>query len=215
MIVPASDPATWGSTLDAAAKAVAGGGAVILPTDTVYGIGCSVFSPAAVSAILTAKGPDRDAPPPVLLPSIAALGKVAYTGGLGRVLMNDFWPGPLTIIVESLPQIAAILGTNGTVAVRVPAHPTALALLERTGPMAVTSANLTGETPAVTAEEAERCLGAHAAMTLDGGRCPLGQPSTIVDATGPLVRIVRLGAIGKVALEGSVGEDGLVPDESA
>jgi L-threonylcarbamoyladenylate synthase len=215
VIVPATDPGAWGPTLDAAAKAVADGAAVILPTDTVYGIGCSVFSPAAVSAILAAKGRDRDAPPPVLLPSTAALGKVAYTGGLGRVLMNDFWPGPLTIIVESLPKISAVLGTNGTVAVRVPAHPTALALLQRTGPMAVTSANTTGEAPAVTAEEAERNLGAHAAMVLDGGRCPLAQPSTIVDATGPLIRIKRLGAISRVELEGSVGEDGLVSDESA
>jgi L-threonylcarbamoyladenylate synthase len=215
VIVPAADPASWGPSLDAAAKAVAGGAAVILPTDTVYGIGCSVFSPAAVSAILAAKGRDRDAPPPVLLPSTAALGKVAYTGGLGRVLMNEFWPGPLTIIVESLPQISAILGTNGTVAVRVPAHPTALALLGKTGPMAVTSANITGEPPAVTAEEAERNLGSHAAMVLDGGRCPLAQPSTIVDATGPLIRIVRLGAVSRVALEGSVGEDGLLPDDSA
>ncbi|MBN2176721.1 MAG: threonylcarbamoyl-AMP synthase [Demequinaceae bacterium] len=215
MIVPATDPTTWGPTLDAAAKAVAGGEAVILPTDTVYGIGCSVFSPSAVSAILAAKGRDRDAPPPVLIPSVASLGKVAYTGGLGRVLMNAFWPGPLTIIVESLPQISAILGTNGTVAVRVPGHPTARALLERTGPMAVTSANLTGETPAVTAEEAERSLGAHATMVLDGGRCPIGQASTIVDATGPLIRVVRFGAIGKVALEGVVGEDGLVADTGA
>lgn len=215
MIVPAADPATWGPTLDAAAKAVAGGAAVILPTDTVYGIGCSVFSPDAVSAILAAKGPERDAPPPVLLPSVAALGQVAYTGGLGRVLMNDFWPGPLTIIVESMPQISAVLGTDGTVAVRVPAHPTALALLKRAGPMAVTSANIHGETPAVTAEEAERSLGSHVEMVLDGGRCPLGKPSTIVDATGPLVRIVRLGAVGKVELEGSIGEDGLVSDEPA
>jgi tRNA threonylcarbamoyl adenosine modification protein (Sua5/YciO/YrdC/YwlC family) len=214
VIVPVTDPASWGPTLDSAAKAVASGAAVILPTDTVYGIGCTVFSPAAVSAILAAKGRDRDAPPPVLLPSTAALGKVAYTGGLGRVLMNDFWPGPLTIIVESLPQISTILGTNGTVAVRVPAHPAALALLERTGPMAVTSANITGGTPAVTAEEAERNLGQHAAMTLDGGRCTLAQPSTIVDATGPLIRIVRLGAVSKVALEGSVGEDGLLPGDS-
>jgi tRNA threonylcarbamoyl adenosine modification protein (Sua5/YciO/YrdC/YwlC family) len=215
VIVTAKDPSTWGPTLDAAAKAVAGGEAIILPTDTVYGIGCSVFSPAAVSAILAAKGRDREAPPPILLPSIAALGKVAYTGGLGRVLMNAFWPGPLTIIVESYPAIDAVLGTNGTVAVRVPAHPTALALLARTGPMAVTSANLHGEPPPVTAEEAERNLGAFVSMVLDGGRCPLGEASTIVDATGPLVRILRLGTIGRVAIEGVIGEDGLAPDTGA
>jgi tRNA threonylcarbamoyl adenosine modification protein (Sua5/YciO/YrdC/YwlC family) len=206
---------TWGPALDAAAKAVAAGEAVILPTETVYGIGCSVFSPTAVSAILEAKGRDREAPPPVLLPSMAALGQVGYTGGLGRVLMNAFWPGPLTIIIESSPAIAAVLGTDGTVAVRVPAHPTALALLAKTGPMAVTSANLTGEPPAVTAEEAERSLGAYVSLVLDGGTCPLGQASTIVDVTGPLVRIVRLGAIGRVTIEGTVGEDDLVPGTGA
>ncbi len=210
MIMSANDPLTWGPALDAATKAVAGGGVIILPTETVYGIGCSVFSPAAVSAILAAKGRDRDSPPPVLIRSVDQLGLVAYTGGLGRVLMNQFWPGPLTIIVESLPSIDAVLGTNGTVAVRIPAHPTALALLARTGPMAVTSANLTGEIPAVTAEEAERNLGTSVPLILDGGPCPLGEASTIVDATGPVVRILRLGAIGRMALEGAIGEDVVV-----
>lgn len=215
MIVSAKDPVTWGPVLDNAAKIVAGGGAIILPTETVYGIGCSVFSPDAVSVILAAKGRDRDAPPPVLLHSVDQLGLVAYTGGIGRVLMNRFWPGPLTIIVESLPAIDAVLGTNGTVAVRIPAHPTALALLERTGPMAVTSANLTGEPPAVTAEEAERNLGTSVSLVLDGGPCSLKMASTIVDATGPLVRIVRLGVIGRVALEGAIGEDVVAPDADA
>lgn len=200
-VLDCTDPATWGSSLDQAVHAVSRGGLVVLPTDTVYGIGADAFTPDAVAALLAAKGRGRQMPPPVLVPDARTLdGLCTDVPDAVRALVEAFWPGGLTIICHAQPSLAWDLGeTHGTVAVRMPDHPAALALLRRTGPLAVSSANRTGHPAATTAAEAHEQLGASVAVYLDGGTAPGGVASTIVDATGPL-RVVRAGAIALEAL---------------
>ena len=191
-----TDPATWGPAIDEAVNALARGGLVVLPTDTVYGIGADAFTPPAVAALLAAKGRGRQMPPPVLVPDARTLdGLCVDVPQEVRALVEAFWPGGLTVICRSQPSLAWDLGeTHGTVAVRMPDHPAALAVLRRTGPLAVSSANRTGEPAALTAAEAERQLGTSVHVYLDGGPVPGGVASTIVDATDGL-RVVRDGAI--------------------
>ncbi len=212
MILPAFDPASWGPSIDAAVHAVERGGAVVFPTDTLYGIGCDAFQPEAVEAILAAKGRGREMPPPVLIPSAGTVDGIARdVPDNVRALMDAFWPGPLTIIVNAQPSLSWDLGdTHGTVALRVPEHPVALALLLRTGPMAVTSANRTGGPPATSVEGAEWQLGSAVAVYLDGGDTPIGEPSTIVDATSETIRVVREGALHRdeiAAVAGAIEGD--------
>ena len=214
-MLPAADPKTWGPSLDEAVNALQRGGIVVLPTDTVYGVGCDAFNPEAVAAVLEAKGRGRQMPPPVLMPGIdtvAGLGRDVSDSA--RALMEAFWPGPLTIIVRSQPSLAWDLGdTGGTVALRVPNHPVALALLARTGPMAVTSANRTGEPAATTAAGAADQLGDAVSVYLDGGDAPLGEASTIVDATDDRMRIVRTGGVSREAIVDTVGEEALEAEQ--
>lgn len=209
MILPALDPATWGPSIDAAVHAVERGEAVVFPTDTVYGIGCDAFRPESVEAILAAKGRGREMPPPVLIPAAATVDGIARdVPDHARALMEAYWPGPLTIILHAQPSLAWDLGeTGGTVALRVPRHPVALALLLRTGPMAVTSANRTGGPAATTVEGAEWQLGSSVAIYLDGGATPIGEASTIVDATGERVRVVREGALTRDEIALVTGSD--------
>lgn len=197
MILPAFDPATWGPSLDAAVHAVSRGEVIVLPTDTVYGVGADAFSPDAVARLLAAKGRDRQTPPPVLIPSVRTVDGLARDVSVAaRALMDSFWPGPLTVIVHAQPSLAWDLGeTRGTVALRVPDHGAALALLARTGPLAVTSANLTGKAAATSAEDAREQLGPAVSVYLDAGDSPLGIASTIIDATGPALRVVRDGGV--------------------
>lgn len=197
MILPCFDPATWGPSLDAAVYAVSRGDVVVLPTDTVYGVGADAFQPEAVARVLAAKGRDRQMPPPVLIPSLRTVDGLARdVPAPARALMEACWPGPLTVIVQAQPSLAWDLGeTHGTVALRVPDHAAALALLARTGPLAVTSANRTGQAPATTAEDAKAQLGDAVSVFLDAGDSPLGVASTIVDATGSALRVVRDGGV--------------------
>ncbi|NLF06286.1 MAG: L-threonylcarbamoyladenylate synthase, partial [Actinomycetales bacterium] len=145
-ILDASDPQAWGPAVDEAVNAVARGGLVVLPTDTVYGIGADAFTPEAVAALLAAKGRGRQMPPPVLVGDVRTLDGLARDVPDGvRALVERFWPGGLTVICRAQPSLAWDLGeTHGTVALRQPDHPAALALLARTGPLAVSSANRTG-----------------------------------------------------------------------
>ncbi|MGI5212260.1 L-threonylcarbamoyladenylate synthase [Plantactinospora sp. CA-290183] len=181
----------------AAIEAVKNGELVVLPTDTVYGVGADAFTPYAVQALLTAKGRGRQHPPPVLVGSRHTLdGLVFMLPSAARDLADAFWPGALTIVVEHSPSLQWDIGeTNGTVAVRMPLHPVALEVLRETGPMAVSSANKTGQPPAVTAEEARDQLGYAVRAYLEAGPCPEPVPSTIVDVTGEVPRVLRQGAI--------------------
>ncbi|MGH3661724.1 MAG: L-threonylcarbamoyladenylate synthase, partial [Micromonosporaceae bacterium] len=181
----------------AAIQAVRRGDLVVLPTDTVYGIGADAFTSHSVTALQRAKGRGRDKPPPVLIGSRKTLdGLVFSLSRTARDLINAFWPGALTVVVEHAPSLNWDLGDSaGTVAVRMPLHPVALEVLRETGPMAVSSANRTGEPPAVTAEEARDQLGYSVSIYLESGRCPDPVPSTVVDLSGEAPRVLREGAI--------------------
>ena len=183
--------------LAAAAAAVARGALAVVPTDTVYGISADAFSPAAVEDLLAAKGRGRSSPPPVLVGDVATLDGLA-TGvpAYARELVEAFWPGGLTVVLTAQPTLAWDLGdTGGTVALRMPLHPVALELLERTGPLATSSANTTGAPAALSAEEAAGMLGDSVAVYLDGGPCLDDLASTIVDCTGAHPVLLRAVAV--------------------
>ncbi len=202
------DPDTRKAGLAAATRSVQRGEVVVLPTDTVYGIGVDAFTPAAVDALLAAKRRGRDMPVPVLVGSWATLdGLVDALPPEADLLRKAFWPGGLTLVVRHAAALAWDLGdAHGTVAVRMPLHPVAVELLQRTGPMAVSSANVSGSPPATNADEARAQLGEDVAVYLDAG--PSGEPvaSSIVDCTVHPPRLLRAGAVSTEALRGEVPE---------
>jgi len=217
-----------------ARSAIGRGELVVLPTDTVYGVAADAFNPKAVAKLLKAKGRGRQSPPPVLIPGIPTLDALAESVPEEvRALVAEFWPGGLTVILPAQSSLVWDLGeTRGTVALRMPNNRIALEILSETGPLAVSSANLTGEPAAMTALEAEEMLGESVAVYLDGGRAgadytpqaasdteavsdteATGSPlaSTIVDATGLLLpegklRIVRSGVIPDQVIRDIVGD---------
>ena len=208
--------------LQPACEHLRAGGLVILPTDTVYGIGCNAADAAAVERLLAAKGRGRQMPPPVLVADPADLiGLVAQVPEAARALMEAFWPGALTLILEADETLTWDLGeTGGTLAVRMPAHELTLNLLRRSGPLAVTSANPTGAPPATDAAAARaafpgrvRCVeeltqgvagtgavGCEDILLLDGGATPGPVPSTIVSLAGAHARAPRILRQGVLAL---------------
>lgn len=195
---------------------------VVFPTDTVYGIACDAFSHEAVEKLLEAKGRDRQSPPPVLIGNVSALDGLAQDiPQLAHKLAATFWPGALTMILKAQPSLTWDLGdTKGTVALRMPDHKIALALLQETGPLAVSSANLSGQAAATTCQQAEAALGSKVKIYLDGGSSPKGEASTIVDmtdlsesvsesgeiVTSGKVRILRRGALSREKLMTVLGE---------
>jgi L-threonylcarbamoyladenylate synthase len=197
-----ADPAERARGLEEATLAVKGGELVVLPTDTVYGVGADAFTPAAVAALLEAKGRGRDMPVPVLIGSPATLEGIAYDiSPAARDLVEAFWPGALTLVCRAQPSLRWDLGeTRGTVAVRMPLHPVAIELLTRTGPMAVSSANRSGMPPAVSAEDALAQLADAVAVYLDGGPSAEAVPSTIVDVTADRPVVLRHGALAAARL---------------
>jgi L-threonylcarbamoyladenylate synthase len=200
----------------AAIEAVKNGELVVLPTDTVYGIGADAFTAYAVKALRDAKGPGQQAPPPVLVGSRHTLdGLVFLLPKAARDLADAFWPGALTIIVEHAPSLQWDLGeTGGTVAVRMPLHPVALEVLRETGPMAVSSANKLGQPPAVTADEARDQLGYAVRVYLEAGQSIDPMPSTIVDLTSDVPKVLREGALPLEKLR-DVVPDILGPDQES
>ena len=185
------------SAIDAASLAVQRGELIVLPTDTVYGVAADAFDPAAVTALLRAKGRGREMPPPVLVSAATTIDALAVrVPDYARALVEKFWPGPLTIVCHQQTSLQWDLGdTRGTVAIRMPDHELAREVLERTGPLAVSSANTTGSPAATDADEAERMLGEHVAVLVDAGPSPGGQASTIIDVTGERGRVLRRGAL--------------------
>ncbi|GAA2040135.1 hypothetical protein GCM10009819_26920 [Agromyces tropicus] len=212
-----------------ARRAIGSGELVVIPTDTVYGVAADAFSPAAVQRLLDAKGRERTSPPPVLVPGIPTLDALAVeVPDAVRRLVAEFWPGGLTVILRAQPSLQWDLGeTRGTVALRMPDQRIALELLSETGPLAVSSANLSGMPSATTAEGAADMLGDRVAVYLDGGPAGTGYDaigerpgdtsSTIVDATGVdadgagVLRIVRAGVISRERIAEVVGEELLQP----
>lgn len=185
------------AAVSAASQAVRRGQLVVLPTDTVYGIGADAFDPAAVRSLLAAKGRGREMPPPVLISAVTTVDALAVgLPGYARALIEAFWPGPLTLVCRQQSSLQWDLGdTRGTVAVRMPDHEVTLSILERTGPLAVSSANLTGMEAAVNADQAEEMLGEKVTAIVDAGPVPGKQASTIIDVTGPQPRLLRPGAL--------------------
>jgi L-threonylcarbamoyladenylate synthase len=180
--------------LEAALRELAEGGLVVIPTDTVYGVAALPRVPGAVEAVFEAKGRPEDKPLPVLGASLADLTAVAIFSDRARRAARH-WPGPLTLVLPRAPGFDVDLGGDGSegVAVRVPASAVALSLLRLSGPLAVTSANLSGRPPATTVDEARAVLGARVRVFLDEGVCA-GRPSTVVSLLdGP--RLLRAGAL--------------------
>jgi tRNA threonylcarbamoyl adenosine modification protein (Sua5/YciO/YrdC/YwlC family) len=185
------------AAVEAASLAVQRGELIVLPTDTVYGVGADAFDPAAVRGLLAAKGRGREMPPPVLISAATTLDALAVrVPGYARALVEAFWPGPLTLVCHQQTSLQWDLGdTRGTVAVRMPDHDVAREILERTGPLAVSSANKTGMPAATDADQAAEMLGDDVAVIVDAGPAPGGEASTIVDVTGTQGRVLRHGAL--------------------
>ncbi|WP_025273861.1 L-threonylcarbamoyladenylate synthase [Haloglycomyces albus] len=201
--------------LKTATRTVKNGRLVVLPTDTVYGIGCDAFNSGAIRSLLEAKGRGRDMAPPVLIGSRRALDGIASDlPESATALAEAFWPGALTLVVAYNTSLTWDLGdTDGTVAVRMPLHPLALELLKSTGPMAVSSANKHGQPPAATAEEAKQQLGSDVTTYLEAGPSTDNVPSTIVDCLADPPRVLREGAIPLETLQTVVPKT-IGPDES-
>ena len=196
------------SEVAAAVAALREGQLVGLPTDTVYGLAADATDPEAVARIFAAKGRPPGRPLPVLLPSLDHLAR--WSSPLppeARALAERFWPGPLTLVVPRSP-LAQDVVTGGleTIGLRVPAHPMALAVLEAFGGgLATPSANRHGEISPTTAGAVRRQLGPSVAVVVDGGPCALGVESTVVALDGAAPRILRVGALGRAALEEALG----------
>ncbi|MEW1752429.1 L-threonylcarbamoyladenylate synthase [Streptomyces angustmyceticus] len=192
-----SDATDRTTGLREAASAVRRGELVVLPTDTVYGIGADAFSAEAVGDLLEAKGRGRGMPSPVLVGSPNTLhGLVTDFSEQAWELVDAFWPGALTLVAKHQPSLTWDLGeTRGTVAVRMPLHPVAIELLTEFGPMAVSSANLTGHPSPQDCDAAQEMLGDSVSVYLDGGPTPAAVPSSIVDVTGRVPVLLREGAL--------------------
>jgi tRNA threonylcarbamoyl adenosine modification protein (Sua5/YciO/YrdC/YwlC family) len=197
-----------GEAIAEALRALAEGKCIVLPTDTVYGIGADARNPSAVQALLSAKGRSRSKPPPVLIGDFEQLADLTDTlNASATALAEALWPGALTLVLRAAPQLRWDLGDLvGTIAVRIPDHDFTRALLVESGPLAVSSANVSGQPPALSAKEAMAQLGANAAVYLDAGPARGGIPSTVVDATGPDLAILREGAIAREQIEGLARE---------
>jgi L-threonylcarbamoyladenylate synthase len=198
-----SDEEQWPGLLEVGGEIIARGGLVVLPTDTLYGVGCDPFNPSAVDALFTAKQRDRDLPLPVLVHTWRqAIGLVEEVSDQAQALIAAWWPGPLTLVLREAAGIGWDLGeSKGTVAVRMPKQTFALALIQRTGPLAVSSANRSGapsprEIPGIVEQ-----LGDHVGVFFDAGPAAEGPASTIVDLTGQRPRLLREGAIPADELE--------------
>jgi L-threonylcarbamoyladenylate synthase len=216
-----TDAAQRAAGIAEAATSLRKGDLVVMPTDTVYGLAADAFSPPAVASLLAAKGRGRQMPPPVLVGTVrAATALVEGLNESGKDLIEEFWPGGLTLVLRANRNLLWDLGdTKGTVALRMPLHELALELLKETGPLAVSSANRSGTPPATTAAAAEEQLGDAVAVYLDGGPCPGDVPSTIVDLTGPIPRLLRAGVISVERLRQvvtlAVDDDALEVQDSA
>lgn len=190
-----------------AISAVKGGRLVVMPTDTVYGIGADAFDRDAVGSLLAAKGRGRNMPVGVFVGSWSTIDGLVYSvPPAARELIRAFWPGALSLIVTQAPSLQWDLGdANGNVMLRMPMHPVAIELLREVGPMAQSSANVSGQPAAVTAAQAHEQLGDKVEVYLDGGPAEQQAASTIVDLTGVQPRILRAGPISAADIARVVG----------
>jgi len=204
-----TDPGERETGIAAAISALKGGRLVVMPTDTVYGIGADAFDGSAVAALLAAKGRGRDMPVPVLVGSWHTIQGLVYTvPNSAKELIRAFWPGALSLVVRQAPSLAWDLGdAHGTVMLRMPLHPVAIELLRAVGPMAVSSANISGRPAAVTVDQARDQLGDLVDVYLDSGPAEQQSASTIVDLTGAHPRVLRQGPVTVEAIASVLGVD--------
>ena len=185
----------------AAIDMLARGELVAFPTDTVYGLGADAFNDQAVQKLFLAKGRRQDKAIPVLVANLEQFVDVVDRITVPAMrLVERFWPGPLTIVLGQASNLASTISVHGTVGVRIPDHPVAQELILEAGPLAVTSANRSGDLEACTAEETKAKLGAHVHLVIDGGVTPGGQPSTVVDCTQDPPEILRTGPINEAEI---------------
>lgn len=203
------DAAKRATGIASAISALKGGRLVVLPTDTVYGLGADAFNSEAVAALLAAKGRGRNMPVPVLVGSWRTIDGLVYAvPPAARDLIEAFWPGALSLVVRQAPSLSWDLGdTNGSVMLRMPLHPVAIELLREVGPMAVSSANISGRPPAVNAAEAKEQLGDKVEVYLDAGPATKQSASTIVDLTATTPRVLREGPISLTQIAEVLGVD--------
>lgn len=204
-----AEPEQRSAGISSAVGALKGGRLVVMPTDTVYGIGADAFDNTAVAALLAAKGRGRDMPVGVLVGSWHTIEGLVYTVPDGaRELIRAFWPGALSLVVAQAPSLQWDLGdARGTVMLRMPLHPVAIELLREVGPMAVSSANVSGHPPAVNAVEARDQLGDLVDVYLDAGPSQQQAASTIVDLTGDTPRLLRAGPVSVERIAEVLGMD--------
>jgi L-threonylcarbamoyladenylate synthase len=196
-VLPDGDP----GAIPTALAVLLGDGIVAFPTDTVYGVGALAFQPEGIERLYQVKQRSHTLAIPVLIGSPHELEKVTLDPGpIAIKLAERFWPGPLTLVVPRHPRLPDAISQTATIGVRIPNHPAALALLHQAGPMAVTSANLSGMAETHTAEEVLAQLGGRVELILDGGRSPGGVPSTVVDTTTDPVSILREGPISEAEI---------------
>ncbi|VEG57071.1 Sua5/YciO/YrdC/YwlC family protein [Mycolicibacterium aurum] len=202
-----ADPEQRATGIASAISALKGGSLVVMPTDTVYGIGADAFDSEAVAALLAAKGRGRNMPVPVLVGSWHTIQGLVYSvPNSAKELIRAFWPGALSLVVRQAPSLQWDLGdANGTVMLRMPLHPVAIELLREVGPMAVSSANISGRPAAVTAGQARDQLGDLVEVYLDGGQAEQQAASTIVDLTGAHPRVLREGPVTLDAIAAVLG----------
>lgn len=202
-----ADPGERKTGIASAISALKGGRLVVMPTDTVYGIGADAFDNDAVAALLAAKGRGRDMPVPVLVGSWHTIEGLVYSvPQSAKGLIRAFWPGALSLVVRQAPSLPWDLGdANGTVMLRMPLHPVAIELLREVGPMAVSSANISGRPPSVTVTQAHDQLGDLVEVYLDGGPAKQQAASTIVDLTGACPRVLRQGPVTTDAISAVLG----------
>ncbi|HUS81617.1 MAG TPA: L-threonylcarbamoyladenylate synthase [Armatimonadota bacterium] len=209
MAAPEVVGATEPDVVARAARVLRAGGLVVLPTDTVYGLAASLDSPEALARIFEAKRRPRQTPLPVLIASAADAGRLA-AGPLSSpvmALVGEFWPGPLTVVVEAGHRLPGVVTAGlGTVGLRVPDNEVAREIIGACGgALVVTSANLSGEDSPRAVSDIPHELLAHVSLVVDGGPCPGGVPSTVVDITGPEPRVLREGAVPAAAIEAALG----------
>lgn len=197
--------------IEAALSVLKSGGLVAFPTDTVYGLAADPFNPAAIQRLYVAKERDMSKAIAVLVGGVEQLDKVS--AGLSNAadrLAARFWPGALTLVISRRPELPLELSALPTIGVRMPDHAFALRLLRASGPLATTSANRSGEENPLTADDVLHQLGSRIELVLDGGRCPGGVPSTVVDCTVPDGRILREGAISAAQIQSILGQSPLL-----
>lgn len=200
-VIPVSSP----EAIPNALEILRSGGLIAFPTDTVYGVGALAFDGKAIESIYAAKDRPVEKAIPILIADMEDMEKVGMDiSQTAYRLAARFWPGPLTCIIPKQPTLPAAISATNTVGVRVPDHGVARALLRAAGPMAVTSANISGQPSPSTAEEVYNQLNGRIPLIIDGGRTPGGVPSTVVDCSTPELKIIRAGPLSEKDLFSTV-----------